>query len=185
MKDIIARKAIILLGSSSSNLQSSSKISRLEELCDEFAASVIEETLLAVKWSFALKRLDNIAGELGSFKEVQGVTDCLKVAIIAPSNLEWYVEEGKIYFKANRLNSLFYYPSQILSSLLTNDLRITRQVPESFRLLAALSLASQVSFAIYADSIFTDGLKKQYLIKLEEVKRLYAMDYNIVNSAEI
>ena len=182
MQNVIIKKAVILLGSSG-GLEGSSKTSKAENLCEEFASSVIEETLLAVKWPFALKRIDNIEGESGVFKEIPEVNDCLKVAVIAPSNLEWYIEGEKIYFKGEHLSSIFYYPKRVLAGLLNNDSSITRLVPESFKLLAALSLASQVSFATYADSIFTDGLKKQYLIKLDEVRRIYSVDYNIINSA--
>jgi hypothetical protein len=185
MQNVIIKKAVILLGSSSNSLESSIKTSKAEVLCEEFAPSVIEETLLSVKWSFALKRIDNLDGESGVFKEIPGVNDCLKVAVIAPSNLEWYIEREKIYFKGSKLSSIFYYPKRILTGLLNNDSSITHIVPESFRLLAALSLASQVSFALYADSIFTDGLKKQYLIKLDEVKRIYSADCNIINSATL
>jgi hypothetical protein len=72
----------------------------------------------------------------------------------------------------------------VIDRLLNNDHMLWKQVPESFKLLAALSLVSQISFAMYSDSLFSDGLKKQYLIKLEEVRRIYSMDYNMVNSGE-
>lgn len=185
MKDTIIRKALVLLGSSSFSLHEGSKASKAENLCSEFVASILEENLLAVKWPFALKRLDNIAGEAEVFKEIDGVNDCLKVALIAPSNLEWYSENGKIYFKASRLSSVLYYPKRILLGLLNGDNSIIRTAPESFKLLSALSLAAQVAFALYADSMFADGLKKQYLMKLNEIRNLYSASYNIINSAEL
>ena len=183
MKQEIIRKALVLLGSSSGNLQSSgNKISKAESLCEEFVTGAIEETFLVARWPFALKKIDKIEGELDTFKEIEEIDDCIKVAIITPSNLEWYTQAGKIYFKGRKLDSMFYYSREILERLLNNDNAMVRQVPESFRLLASLSLVSQISFAMYSDSLFAEGLRKQYLIKLDEVKRIYSVDYNLVNS---
>lgn len=186
MKAAISQKAMVLLGASNSNLAGSSKIAKTEHLCEELVTGAIEEVTLAVKWSFALKRVASVDNDRqGEFKAIEGVTDCIKVAIITPSNLEWYTGSGRIYFKGNKLSTLFYYSKSLLDSLLSGEPAISRQVPESFKLLAALSLASQVSFALYADSVFTDGLKKQFLLKLEEVRRTYSIDYNLINSAEV
>lgn len=188
MKQEIIRKALVLLGSNSGALQNSgSKISKAENLCEEFVTAAIEETFIAVKWPFALKRVDNVESDIeaGKFKEIEGVDDCMKVAVIAPSNLEWYVEAGRIYFKGRKLDSLFYYSKRNLEHLLNNDKAYVRQVPESFKLLSSLSLVSQISFAMYSDSLFADGLKKQYLIKLDEVRRIYSVDYNLVNSGTL
>lgn len=182
MQNVIIKKALVLLGSGSGSLEDSGKNSKAENLCEEFVGSSIEETMLAVRWAFALKRVSNIEGENQEFREVPQVNDCLKIAVIAPSNLEWYTKEGKVYFKGN-MSTMFYYPKRVLDGLLNNDIGITRQVPESFKLLSALSLAAQVSFALYSDSIFTEGLRKQYLLKLDEVRRVYSVDCNIVNSA--
>jgi hypothetical protein len=96
-----------------------------------------------------------------------------------------HTEAGKIFFKGGKLTSLFFYSKKIIDNLLNDDNTTRQQVPSSFKLLASLSLASQVSFAMYSDSVFTDGLKKQYLIKLEETRRLYSADYNLINSGEV
>lgn len=194
MKQEIIRKALTLLGTSSGALSNSgSKISKAENLCEEFVLPAIEETFLTVKWPFALRRVDNIenileAGkfaEADKFKEVEGIDDCMKVAVIVPSNLEWYIEAGKIYFKGKKLNSLFYHSRTNLEHLLNNNSAYIVQVPESFKLLSSLSLVSQISFAMYSDSLFADGLKKQYLIKLDEARRIYSVDYNLVNSGAL
>jgi hypothetical protein len=185
----IIKKAVVLLGS---NVSISSigggRVSKAEELCEEFVNPAIEDTILMVKWSFALRRVDNIEANKANrhnFTEVPEINDCIKCAVIVPSNLQFYTEAGKIYFKGGKLTSLFYYSRNIVDNLLNNDTTIWQQVPASFKLLAALSLASQVSFAMYSDSLFADGLKKQYLIKLEETRRIYAVDYNLINSGEV
>lgn len=185
MKQEIIRKSLILLGSSTNGLQGDAKTSKAASLCEEFASGAIEDIFIAVKWPFALKRISNIEGATDNFKKIEGVEDCIKLAVIAPSNLEWYIEAGQIFFKGKKLDSLFYYSGSTLQRLLNNDNLIVRQVPESFKTLASLSLVSHISFAMYSDSLFADSLKKQYLIKLEETKRLYMNDYNLVNSGEI
>jgi hypothetical protein len=188
MKQEIIRKALVLLGSSSSNYgdnRSGSSLSKAENLCEEFVNSAIEEALLSVKWDFALKRIDKIEANTGGFKQVPNVEDCIKLAVIVPSNLEFYTEAGKIYFKSGNLNSLFYYSGTIIELLLNNDGRIWNNVPQNFKLLTSLSLASRVAFALYSDSLFADGLKKQYLIHLDQAKRLYNTSYNLVNSGEV
>jgi hypothetical protein len=179
MKQEIIRKALVLLGSSSSNYgdnRSGSSLSKAENLCEEFVNSAIEE---------ALKRIDKIEANTGGFKQVPNVEDCIKLAVIVPSNLEFYTEAGKIYFKGGNLNSLFYYSGTIIELLLNNDGRIWNNVPQNFKLLTSLSLASRVAFALYSDSLFADGLKKQYLIHLDQAKRLYNTSYNLVNSGEV
>ncbi|MCC8372028.1 MAG: hypothetical protein LN568_04750 [Rickettsia endosymbiont of Pseudomimeciton antennatum] len=189
MKYEIIKKAVVLLGS---NVGISSigggRVSKAEELCEEFVNPAIEDTVLMVKWSFALRRVDNIEANKdnrNNFTEIPDINDCIKCAVIVPSNLQFYTEAGKIYFKGGKLTSLFYYSRNVVDNLLENNRTIWQQVPASFKLLAALSLASQVSFAMYSDSVFTDGLKKQYLIKLEETRRIYGVDYNLINSGEV
>ncbi|WP_250311003.1 hypothetical protein [Rickettsia endosymbiont of Oedothorax gibbosus] len=184
----IIKKAVVILGANGGISSSSGRISKAEELCEEFVNTAIEDTVLTVKWSFALKRVDNIeAHEItgNNFTEVANINDCIKCAVIVPSNLQFYTEAGKIYFKGGKLTSLFYYSKRIIDNLLNNDTTTWQQVPSGFKLLAALSLAWQVSFAMYSDSLFTDGLKKQYLIKLDETTRIYSVDYNLINSGEI
>ncbi|WP_341790178.1 hypothetical protein [Rickettsia endosymbiont of Polydrusus tereticollis] len=188
MKQEIIRKALALLGSNSGNygaMQNSTSISKAENLCQEFVDSAIEEAVLSVRWDFALKRIDNIDGSNNEFKEIENIEDCIKVVIIVPSNLEFYIETGKIYFKGGNLTSLFYYSSTVIELLLNNDGNVWKHVPQNFRLLTALSLASKVAFALYSDSLFADGLKKQYLIHSDQAKRLYNIGYNLVNSGEV
>ena len=193
MKHEIIKKAVVLLGANGSiasnggiSSRGGSRISKAEELCEEFVAASIEDTIVAVKWSFALERVDNVEGDKDKFTKIPHVDSCIKCAVIVPSNLQFYTERGKIYFKGGNLISLFYYDRKIIDNLLNeNNSSLWQQVPSSFKLLAALSLASQVSFAMYSDSLFSDGLKKQYLIKLEETRRIYSVDYNLINSGEV
>lgn len=179
----IIKKALVIAGSSLSSSVSGSKYSKAEMLAEEFADSSIEEVLLSASWDFAINHIREVAGDLEQFTEITGVTDCLKVDMINPSNLEWYTENGRIYFKGNRLDNIFYHSGNVLQRLLEGDR--TLQIPSSFKFLVALSLASQISFALYSDSIFTEGLRRQYLLKLEEVRNLYSLDCNIVNSGRI
>jgi hypothetical protein len=185
MKQEIIRKALVLLCSNSgiSSIPSGTAIAKAENLCEEFVASAIEEVALSVKWDFVLKRIDNIEGG-SEFKITPNINDCIKVAVIVPSNREFYVETGKIYFKGGSINALFYYSRMIIDLLLKSDGITWQLVPQNFKLLAALSLAAQVAFAMYSDSLFADGLKKQYLIRLEEARRIYSIGYNLVNSGE-
>ncbi len=186
MKQEIIRKALVLLGINSGNLERvGGKVTKAEHLCSEFASHAIEETFLAARWSFALKLAGSQKGEAGRFVELAGVSDCIKPAVIVPSNLEWYCQADKLYFKGARLDSVFYYSRELLKQLLSFDVRLARQVPESFRLLSALSLVGQVGFALYSDSLFVEAFRKQYLLKLEEVRRIYTVDYNLVNSGEV
>lgn len=187
MKQEIIKKAVVILGANGGISSGGGRISKAEELCEEFVNPAIEETLLTVKWSFALQRVDNIEAKdsRNSFTIVPHINNCVKCAVIVPSNLQFYTEAGKIYFKGGKLTSLFFYSQKIIDNLLNDCSATWQQVPSSFKLLAALSLAAQVSFAMYSDSLFTDGLKKQYLIKLEETRRIYSVDYNLINSGEV
>jgi len=187
MKQEIIDKALVLLGSNSgvSNMPSGTAISKAENLCEKFINAAIEEVVLSIKWDFALKRMDKIDADTNGFKEVPNIEDCIKLAVIVPSNLEFYVELGKIYFKGGNLTSLFYYSGKILELLLNNDGRVWKLTPQNFKLLASLSLASKVAFNLYSDSLFADGLNKQYLLHLERVRRTFSMGYNLVNSGEV
>jgi len=188
MKADIIRKAVIILGSyqgtNNQGMYSSSKITRAEQLAEEFINSIIEEVTLAVKWSFALKQLRNIEGST-EFTVIEHITDCIKIAVISPSNIQFYLDQGRIYFKGSRISSLFYYSRDFINGLLADDLRIWQQVTEAFKLLTALNLAASIAFAMYCDSLFADGLKKQYLIKLEQTKQIYSFNYNLDNSGEL
>jgi len=185
MKQDIIRKATIILGSYGGINSGSSRASKAEELCGEFTEGVIEDTVLSVRWPFALKRVASIEGMGSEFKVIEGVNDCIKLAVIAPSNLEFYIDGGRICFKGARLEFLFYYSKKVINNLIDNDLAIWREVPENFKTLASMNLAAQIAFAMYSDSMFADGLKKQYLHKLEEIRRIYSLDYNLVNSGQV
>jgi len=200
LKSEIIRKALVLIGAAASGAggisNSGNKTSKAEGLAAEFVDSAIEETMLAVRWGFALKQLRNIDTSVNNtrvidgsnnkeFSQVADITDCLKVAVIVPSNLEWYVEQGRIYFLGKKVETIFYYSAELLEQLLSNDQQLMRIVPTGFVSLASLSLAVQIAFALYSDSVFADGLRRQYLLKLEEMRQTYAIDYNLVNSGVV
>jgi hypothetical protein len=186
MKHEIIKKAVTILGSNSAlGSAHGGRTSKAENLCEEFVAEAIEDTVLSVKWSFALNRVDNIAGDSTCFTKLEDVDDCIKIALIAPGNLEFYTSNGYIWFKGSKVNSLLYYGRGIIDQLLQDEKSLWKQVHLGFKLLSSLSLASQVAFAMYSDSLFADGLKKQYLIKLTEAKKIYSLDYNLLNSNEL
>jgi len=192
LKNEIIRKSLVLIGAAASGISSSgNKTSKAETLANEFVDSAIEETMLAVRWNFALKQVRNINtsvidGNNGKeFIQIADITDCLKVAVIVPSNLEWYVEQGRIYFQGKKVETIFYYSAELLEQLLSNDQQLMRIVPTGFVSLASLSLAAQIAFALYSDSVFADGLRRQYLLKLEEMRQTYSIDYNLVNSGTV
>jgi hypothetical protein len=58
-------------------------------------------------------------------------------------------------------------------------------VPSMFIMLCSLYLASHVAHSLYSNSIFTDGMKRQYLQKIEETKKLHYFDYNLMFSGRV
>ena len=174
----IARQAKILLGHAPLGSHGS-KASKMDILCEEMFESAREEALYSVYWPFALKKIENKRGSAFNFVEAEGVDDCGRVAIISPSRLEFYCVEGKIYFKGGDLDICFYYPIDI------NQHVKFKGVPTNFISLSALCLASNVSFALYSDSVFTEGLRNQYLRKQKDLQESCGMKFEIRNSARI
>ncbi len=179
LQEKIIKQAIAILGSTQAVHNSGNKLDNAERICDVFVSSAIEEVFLAVTWRQAVELIPKTPGQNDKFTDI-GINDCIKVITIAPSNIEWYVDKNKLYFKGNNLDGGFYYANLVLKRLQSNE---WVEVPSIFLTLCSLYLAAHVAHALYSDSIFTDGLKKQYLQKIEETKKLHYFDYHLVNSA--
>jgi hypothetical protein len=52
-------------------------------------------------------------------------------------------------------------------------------VPNLFTTLCAYNLAANMAYALTGDAAFADGIRLQYLKKLEECKRLYPIEWRI------
>ena len=55
-------------------------------------------------------------------------------------------------------------------------------IPDLYAALAAFSLAANVAYSLQSDAAFADGLRLQYLKKLEECKRQVRLDGFIQNA---
>ena len=188
----IMDKACTLLGSSLST--HSDRYSKAQTLCQSFMNAAIEEVYLAIPWPFGLER---ILREYESPKPEEFVcyrnradvdyADVLKILTYAPSNLEWFVMGHGFFFKGQRLKQLVHWSVRILDELKAHiaSSRIDQrawgfgQIPDSFVMLAAYNLATNVAYPLHGDATFTDGIRLQYLKKLEECKRLYATEWHI------
>ena len=178
MRNDIIRQAKILLGHVPLDSHGS-KISKMDILCKEMLDSAKEEVLYSIYWPFALKKIENKAGSAFKFVEADAITDCGRVAIISPSRLEHYCLEGRIYFKGSDLDICFYYPVDI------DGYVMNRTISKNFIFLAGLCLASNVSFALYSDSVFTEGIRNQYLRKQKELQETCGIKFEIRNSTRI
>ena len=174
----IIRQAKILLGHVPLDSHGN-KATKMDILCKEMYESAREEVLHSVYWPFALKKIEKKVGSVLNFVEADAVTDCERVAIISPSRLEHYCLGGKIYFKGGDLDICFYYPIDI------DRYVMNKKIPNNFIFLAGLCLASNVSFALYSDSVFTEGLRNQYLRKQKELQETCGIKFEIRNSTRI
>ena len=107
MKHKIKHKATVLLGSNPV-LSYDSTRSKIDLLCDNFIDDAIEEVLLSVHWTFALKKVE--LARSTAF-ESSNINDCLKVALMMPSKAEWYIESGVLLTKSDGNITCFYYPA--------------------------------------------------------------------------
>lgn len=179
IQEKITKQAVAILGATQSIQNAGNKVDNAERICSVFVSSAIEEVFLSVLWKDAVELIPRTEGKSDEFMQV-AISDCIKVISITPSNIEWYVDKNKLYFKGESLNGGFYYSNQLLKKLQSN---IDIEMPNIFLILCSLYLASNVAHSLYCDSIFTDGMRKQYLQKIEEAKKLHFFDYHLVNSA--
>jgi hypothetical protein len=173
------KQAVAILGATQSIQNAGNKLDNAERICSVFVSSAMEEVFLSVLWKDAVELIPKTQGKMDEFIQVT-IDDCIKIIGITPSNIEWYVDKNKLYFKGESLDGGFYYSNRLLKKLQSN---IEVELPSTFLILCSLYLASNVAHALYSDSIFTDGMKKQYLQKVEEAKKLHFFDYHLVNSA--
>jgi hypothetical protein len=178
----IIKQAIAILGASDLVENSSHKLDSAEKMCAVFVRSAIEEVFLSILWKDAIKLLPKTEGRIGEFIVVPAIDSCVKVVAIAPSNIEWYIDNKQLYFKGRELSSGFYYSDEYLHAILNERIR---DIPSIFITLCSLYLASNVAHSIYSNSVFTDGMKKQYLQKIEETRKLYYFDYHVINAGRV
>ena len=180
-KEQIISQASIIVGSGQFSIGSSERVSKIRNLSEAFVDSVMEDIFLSVKWNFAIKNSNVITSNINiSIFSDSGINDCLKVVSIIPGNVEWYIDNKKLFFKG-RVDRVFYYSDTVLQEILSYG--YNKNLPSTYINLCGLSLASQIAHSMYSDSVFTDGLKAQYLRKLDEVKRVHYFECNIENSA--
>jgi hypothetical protein len=179
LQEKIIKQAVAILGATQYIQNAGNKLDNAERICDVFVSSAIEEVFLSILWKNAVELIPKTEGKVDEFTCL-AINDCIKVITIAPSNIEWYVDKNKLYFKGKNLDGGFYYSNRLLKQLQSNS---EVEIPNIFLTLCSLYLASNVAHSLYCDSIFTDGMKKQYLQKIEEAKKLHYFDYHLVNSA--
>jgi hypothetical protein len=182
IREQIIKQAIAILGSSELVQNSGNKLDNAERMCAVFVRSAIEEVFLSILWKGAIKLITKTEGKVNEFIFVPSIDDCVKAITITPSNTEWYIDDKKLYFKGRELASGFYYSEKYLKDILNE--RIS-DVPSMFIMLCSLYLASHVAHSLYSNSIFTDGMKRQYLQKIEETKKLHYFDYNLMFSGRV
>lgn len=179
IQEKIIKQAVAILGATQSIQNAGNKLDNAERICGVFVSSAIEEVFLSILWKDAVELIPKTEGKDDEFIQV-AIDDCIKVISITPSNIEWYVDKNKLYFKGKNLDGGFYYSNRLLDKLQSN---IDVKMPNIFLILCSLYLAANVAHALYSDSIFTDGMRKQYLQKVEEARKLHFFDYHLVNSA--
>ena len=179
IKEQIIKQAIAIIGSSIAVVNSGNKLDNAERICSVFVKPAIEEVFLSILWKDAIKLIPRSAGKSNEFVFVPDINDCVKIIAISPSNCQWYIDKKKIYFKGKELSGGFYYSDEYLKNILNEQIT---DLPSMFIILCSLYLASNIAHTLYSDSVFTDGIKKQYLQKIEETKKLYYFDYNLTYS---
>ena len=180
LQEKIIKQAVAILGASQSFPNSGNKLDNVENLCNGFISSAMEEVFLKINWKSAIETVPKTKGNENSFTLVK-TNDCIRIISLAPSNIEWYVLKRELYFRGHNLDSGFYYSGKILKQIKLNE---NIEMPSSFSTLCSFYLASRIAHTLYADSIFTDGMKKQYLNELSDAKISEHFDYHLVNSSK-
>ena len=128
------------------------------------------------------------------------INDCMEVLVIAPSqNREWYIDaRSRLLVKGGKIETCFYQSSVMLYAIMgkkRSALRVSyfaidefdadkneELIPDLYAALASFGLAANVAYALQSDAAFTDGLRLQYLKKLEECKRQVRINGFIQNA---
>ncbi|MCP4653663.1 MAG: hypothetical protein GY858_09845 [Candidatus Omnitrophica bacterium] len=185
LKEQILSQASIIVGNGNFSPGANERIERTRNVADTFIDSVMEDMFLAVGWGFAIRCFsnpDNIRNQ-GEFTTTS-IKDCLKVVSIVPGICQWYILNEELFFKGADLERAFYFSGERIRSLITKtSTEHTFKIPFSYISLCGLALASEITHSIHSESVFTDGLKAQYLRKLKETREIHQFDYNIENAA--
>jgi hypothetical protein len=128
------------------------------------------------------------------------INDCQRVLVIAPSQeREWYIDaRNHLWVKGGKIDACFYQSSVMLSEIMGKRGKEARVsyfpidlldaskneslVPDSYATLASFSLAANVAYSLQSDAAFADGLRLQYMKKLEECKRQVRLEGFIQNA---
>ena len=128
------------------------------------------------------------------------INDCMGVLVISPSqNREWYRDAHQhLLVKGGKVDACFYQSSVMLYALMGKRRSAPRVsyltidefdadkneelVPDSYASLASFSLAANIAYSLQSDAAFADGLRLQYLKKLEECKRQVRLEGFIQNA---
>jgi hypothetical protein len=141
-----------------------------------------------------------LRGREGGREEDRPINDCLRVLVIAPSQgREWYIDaQSRLWVKGGKIDACFYQSSVMLDEIMGKRGREARVsyfaldphdrernealVPDLFAALASFSLAANVAYSLQSDAAFADGLRLQYMKKLEECKRQMRLEGFIENA---
>ena len=185
LKEQILSQASVIIGNGRFNEGTSIKVDRTRDVSEVFIDSIMEDVFLSVRWNFAISRWDNSKNLTSprEFKET-GITDCLKVVSIIDGICEWYITDERLYFQGENLKQIFYYSGNKLKEIIESSNTRGRgaKLPFSYINVCGIALASEIAHSIYGDSVLTEGLKAQYLRKLNEMKQIHQFDCNIDNA---
>ena len=133
-------------------------------------------------------------------QDQQPINDCLSVLMIAPSqNREWYMDASQhLWIKGGKIEACFYQSSVMLYEIMGKKRSQYRTsyypidefdtdkneelIPDLYATLASFNLAANVAYSLQSDAAFADGLRLQYLKKLEECKRQVQLEGFIQNA---
>lgn len=142
-------------------------------------------------------------GRENAREEDRPINDCQKALVIAPSQgREWYIDAHQhLWVKGGKIDACFYQSSVMLDEIMGNRRAWGRQarvsyfaidphdkeknealVPDLYAALASFSLVANVAYSLQSDAAFADGLRLQYMKKLEECKRQVRLEGFIENA---
>jgi hypothetical protein len=137
------------------------------------------------------------------------INDCMAVLVIAPSqSREWYIDASQhFWIKGGKIDACFYQSSLILYEIMGKkrstpqtsycdasvcgasvhtvdgeNFEIEEMVPDLYATLSSFNLAANAAYSLQSDAAFADGLRLQYMKKLEECKRQVRIDGFIQNA---
>ncbi len=204
----IIHKACALLGVEM-GISRASTATRAEKLANTFIESAMEEAYMACPWPFSIAEFRNYTPDHpNEFEKVRlkdgnrnpPINDCQRVLVMAPSqSREWYIDAGShLWVKGGKIDACFYQSSVMLHEIMGKRGREARVsyfsiddhdteknqelVPDLYATLASFSLAANVAYSLQSDAAFADGLRLQYMKKLEECKRQVRIEGFIQNA---